>query len=234
MEANVIKELEDLKSMVLRWKRSYLGWVPDDGEGEYLLEELPQTFEQSEDGVKRVAKIVQAMKDFSHPGDEELKPCDINKILDSTLTICKNSWKYVAEVDLDLQQDLPPTPCFSGELSQAFLNVIVNAAHAIEDVTKGGAKGMGKISIHSSLADDQVIIKIKDTGGGIPEHLTDQIFNHFFTTKERGRGTGQGLSIAKRVVEELHQGTLSFESEHHVGTEFTFRLPVNDLQPDAG
>ncbi|THB77128.1 MAG: response regulator [Desulfobulbaceae bacterium] len=195
---------------------------------EYLLEELPQTFDQSEDGVKRVSKIVKAMKDFSHPGEEELKPCDINKMLDSTLTISKNSWKYVAELDLDYQQDLPMAPCFSGELSQAFLNVIVNAAHAIEDVTEGGVKGMGKIAIRSYHDNDHVIIKIKDSGGGIPEHVKDNIFNHFFTTKERGRGTGQGLSIAKRVVEELHKGSLSFETEQGVGTEFTFCLPVTE------
>jgi signal transduction histidine kinase/DNA-binding response OmpR family regulator len=192
---------------------------------DYLKEEIPQTLDQSHDGVQRVDKIVRAMKEFSHPGGDEKTMMSINKIIDSTITVCRNEWKYAAELSMDLSPDLPVIPCFAGEISQVLLNIIVNASHAISDFTEDGSKGMGKISISTMKTDNGIQIRISDTGGGIPEKIRDRIFDPFFTTKERGKGTGQGLSIAYRAVVEKHQGGLSFESEIGQGTTFIIDLP---------
>lgn len=192
----------------------------------YLLEEIPKTFAQSFVGIQQIGKIVQAMKDFSHPGIEKKTAVDINKILQSTITVCRNEWKYVAEMTTDFTLDLPLVPCFSGEISQVFLNIIVNGAHAIDDVTDGGRKGKGQISIKTSKGKNSVQIRISDTGGGIPNEIQDRVFDQFFTTKALGKGTGQGLAISRRVVIDKHQGNLFFETEKDKGTTFVIELPV--------
>ena len=194
---------------------------------DFLKEEVPVTINQSLEGVRRVDKIVKAMKDFSHPGEEDKTPADINKIIETTLTVCKNEWKYVAEVDTNFSPDLPPVPCFPGDLSQVFLNIIVNAAHAISEATDGAKNGMGRISIMTAPAEDSVEIQIRDTGGGIPKDIQDRVFNPFFTTKSRGKGTGQGLAIAHRVVVNKHQGSLSFQSQQGEGTTFLIKIPTS-------
>jgi two-component system, NtrC family, sensor kinase len=196
----------------------------------YLWEEIPKTIEQSLEGVRRVEKIVRAMKDFSHPGTDEKTEVDINKILESTITVCRNEWKYVAEVETDFALDLPLTPCFTGEISQVFLNIIVNGAHAIGDFAEGASKGKGKISIKTSRAENSIQIRISDTGGGIPKEIQDRVFDPFFTTKKLGKGTGQGLAIARRVVIDRHQGNLLFETEKDRGTTFVIELPVISIE----
>lgn len=198
----------------------------DDADIEYLSEEFPKTLDQSLEGVRRVEKIVCAMKDFSHPGDEEKTLADINTILRTTTTICRNEWKYVAEVETDLAADLPLVPCFATEIGQVFLNIIVNGAHAIGELTENGKNGLGRISIHTSQVGNNVQIRIGDTGGGIPQAIKDRVFEPFFTTKQRGKGTGQGLAIARRVVVDRHQGVLSFETDNGVGTTFIILLPL--------
>ncbi len=198
----------------------------DDADIEYLAAEIPKTLEQSLEGVGRVEKIVRAMKDFSHPGEEDKTLTDMNGLLKTTMTICRNEWKYVAELETDLAADLPPVSCFPTEIGQAFLNIIVNGAHAIEKLREGNKGGMGKITLQTRLAGNRVLIRIHDTGGGIPREIQDRIFDPFFTTKERGKGTGQGLAIAHRVVVDRHQGTLSFESEKGCGTTFIIELPL--------
>jgi len=229
--ARVIKAYEH------HWQRlTELGAVPQALAGEiskeietadfdYLWEEIPKTLDQSLDGVGRVKKIVRAMKDLSHPGSDEKTMVDINKILESTITVCRNEWKYIAAMETSFASDLPLAPCFASEISQAFLNIIVNSAHAINDCTAGGAKGMGKISVTTSKAGNSIQILITDTGGGIPEAIQDRVFDPFFTTKERGKGTGQGLAIARRVVDR-HQGAIFFETQKGVGTTFVIELPV--------
>jgi signal transduction histidine kinase len=197
----------------------------EDADIAYLWEEIPKTIDQSLDGVRRVEKIVRAMKDFSHPGSDEKTAVDINKILESTITVCRNEWKYVADMETDFAQDLPLTPCFAGEISQVFLNIIVNGAHAIGDFTEGGSKGKGKNSIRTSKAENNIQIRISDTGGGIPKEIQDRVFDPFFTTKARGKGTGQGLAIARRVVIDKHQGSLFFETEKGRGTTFVIEVP---------
>lgn len=193
----------------------------------YLWEEIPKTVDQSLDGVRRVEKIVRAMKDFSHPGSDEKTAVDINKMLESAITVCKNEWKYVAEMETDFTPNLPLVPCFSGEISQAFLNIIVNGAHAIGDITESGRKGKGTISIRTSMMENKNIqIRISDTGGGIPKEIQARVFDSFFTTKARGKGTGQGLAIARRVVIDKHQGKLFFETNIGRGTTFEIQLPT--------
>ena len=196
---------------------------------DYLLDEIPKTIGQSIEGIQRVEKIVGAMKEFSHPGTDEKIGVNINELLESTLTISRNQWKYVAELETDFQEGLPLVPCMPGEINQVFLNIIVNAAHAIEGSSKTGTE-LGKIRISTRGKEDTVQIRISDTGGGIPESIQERIFEAFFTTKARGKGTGQGLAIARRVVIDKHQGSLTFATEPGKGTTFIIDLPL--LSPE--
>ncbi|SMC24251.1 PAS domain S-box-containing protein [Desulfacinum hydrothermale DSM 13146] len=193
---------------------------------EYLLEEIPQAISQSLDGVQRVARIVLAMKEFSHPGQEEKVLLDINHALENTLTVARNEWKYVADVVTDFDPSLPPVPCIPAELNQVFLNIIVNAAHAIKDALGDGAEDKGTITITTRHRDDVCEVRISDTGTGIPKEIRHRIFDPFFTTKEVGKGTGQGLAISHSVIVEKHGGKLTFETEEGRGTTFIIQLPV--------
>jgi PAS domain S-box-containing protein len=191
-----------------------------------LEKEIPQAINQALSGVKRVAKIVQAMKDFSHPGTDTKMPIDLNRAIESTLTVCRNEWKYVADVHTDFDPCLPPVSCLPGEFNQAILNIVVNAAHAIADKVDG--KGKGSIGVKTRHKGDIVEIRISDTGTGIPELARGRIFDPFFTTKEVGKGTGQGLAIARSVVVDKHQGEITFETVMGQGTTFVIRLPQDE------
>lgn len=193
---------------------------------EYLMQEVPNAIEQSLEGIKRVTNIVKAMKEFSHPGSEEKTNLNLNKALESTITVARNEWKYVADMETQLDPELPSIPCYPGELNQVFLNIITNAAHAIGDVVGDGSQGKGKITITTRLEGNWVRVTIGDTGKGIPEKIRKKIFEPFFTTKEVGKGTGQGLAISHTVIVEKHQGRLNFESEPGKGTTFIIHLPV--------
>jgi signal transduction histidine kinase len=197
---------------------------------DYLRGELPKAIEQSLEGVNRVAKIVGAMKAFSHPGGEDKAPADLNHAIESTITVSRNEWKYVADLVLDLDRDLPEVPCLLGEVNQVVLNLVVNAAHAISDaVGRSGKKGT--ITVRTRREEGWVAVEVGDTGGGIPVAIQGRVFDPFFTTKEVGRGSGQGLSIAHSVVVDKHGGTIQFESEEGKGTVFTFRLPLAGKAP---
>lgn len=193
---------------------------------EYLKEEIPKAIEQSLDGVGRVSEIVRAMKEFSHPGQEEKVATDINKAIVSTVTVATNEWKYVAEMELYLDETLPLVPCLPGEFNQVILNLTLNATHAIADVVGDGSAGKGKIKISTRAYENWVEIRVSDTGTGIPEEIRERIFDPFFTTKGVGRGTGQGLAIAHSVVVDKHGGTITFETEKGKGTIFIIRLPL--------
>jgi len=192
----------------------------------YLREEIPQAIRQSLDGIARISEIVRSMKEFSHPGGREKAPADINAALRSTITVSRNEWKYVAEVETDLAPDLPPVRCRIGEINQVFLNLIVNAAHAIADKV-GDSGEKGRIRITTRRDGNEVEVRISDTGTGIPADVQPRIFDPFFTTKEVGRGTGQGLAIARATVEKGHGGRLTFETTPGEGTTFVLRLPVD-------
>jgi len=193
---------------------------------DYLVEHMPKAIDRALDGLNRVATIVRSMKEFAHPDTVEMAPIDLNRAVESTLVIARNEYKYVAEVETDFGP-LPPVRCHAGDVNQAVLNIVVNAAHAIADVV-AGTNARGRITVRTRLEpDDVVVVSIADTGAGIPEAIRDRIFDPFFTTKEVGRGTGQGLAIARTVIVDRHHGELTFESEVGRGTTCFLRLPVH-------
>jgi two-component system, NtrC family, sensor kinase len=196
----------------------------DDLDFNYTLENVPGAIERSLDGLERVATIVRSMKQFAHPDRSEMSEVDLNEAIQTTLTIARNEYKYVADVETDLGE-LPRVTCHIGEINQAVLNIVVNSAHAIADVISG-TEGRGVIAVRTRRDGDAAVISIRDTGGGIPDTVRDRIFEPFFTTKEVGRGTGQGLAIAHSVVVEKHGGQLTFETVAGEGTTFTIRLPI--------
>jgi signal transduction histidine kinase len=192
----------------------------------YLFEQIPAAIRESLEGVERVNRIVRAMKEFSHPGGKEMAPADLNKAIETTVTVARNEWKYVAETQLDLDPSLPPIPCFIAELNQAILNLVVNAAHAIGDVVKQSPGTKGTITVRTRRDGSHVEIRVSDTGTGIPESVRPRIFEPFFTTKEVGKGTGQGLSIVYGSIVKRHGGQVSFETEVGKGTTFILRVPI--------
>jgi PAS domain S-box-containing protein len=231
---------KDAQGLIARYKEAVAGLPPSiehqalgermteaeqDAGLDYIQENAPAAFARALDGISRISTIVRAMKEFAHPDQREKVPADLNRALEATLTIARNEYKYVADVETELGP-LPPVLCHLGDLNQVFLNLLVNAAHAISDA--GGTSGQrGRILVRTAHEGDKVRIDIADTGCGIPEKIRDRVFEPFFTTKEVGRGSGQGLAIARSVVVNKHGGTLTFESEVGKGTTFIIRLPVD-------
>lgn len=195
---------------------------------DYLREQIPRAIEQSQDGLSRVATIVKAMKEFSHPSGGKKQRVDLAQAIETTLTVARNEWKYVAEMDMQFASDLPLVPCLRDELNQVVLNLVVNAAHAIAEVTEKGERGKGKITVGLGAVEGMAEITVTDTGGGIPEAARSRVFEPFFTTKVVGKGTGQGLAIAYSVVVDKHQGTIDFETETGRGTTFRVRIPLEE------
>ena len=195
----------------------------------YLQEQVPRAFERAFDGVSRVASIVRAMKEFAHPDHREMAPADLARALHNTLLVARNEYKQVAEVSVALDE-LPMVVCHIGDLNQVFLNLVVNAAHAIADAV-ARTEALGRIDLRAARDGEHVVVTIADTGCGIPEAIRDRIFDPFFTTKEVGRGTGQGLAIARSIVVDRHRGALTFESVVGRGTTFTIRLPIDGQGP---
>jgi signal transduction histidine kinase len=199
---------------------------------DYLTEEIPKAIRQTLDGIARVAAIVSAMKDFSHPGSEGKTLSDLNKAIESTLTVSRNEWKYVARLETDLDPSLPPVLCLQGEINQAILNLVVNASHAIDEALGGRHTGaLGTIRVATRRVGQEVEISVADTGKGIPETLRERIFEPFFTTKPVGKGTGQGLAIVHAVVVEKHGGRVVVDSELGRGTTFRLFLPLGPGKP---
>ena len=195
---------------------------------EFIREEIPQAITQSIEGIDRITGIVKAMKDFSHPGSESTEPADLNAAIQSTATVCSNRWKYVADIEYDLDPELGPVPCYLAEFNQVMLNLIVNAADAIESFTKDSeSKGLIKISTKES--DGKAVISVVDNGGGMPESVLEKIFDPFFTTKVVGKGTGQGLSISHDVITNKHGGSIECSSEEGIGTTFVIQLPTQGM-----
>jgi signal transduction histidine kinase len=169
------------------------------------------------------------MKEFAHPDQKEMTPVDLNRAIQSTLTISCNEYKMVAEVEIELEA-VPLVLCHPGEINQVVLNIIVNAAHAIGERVKG-TEAKGRITVRTRREGDDVVISISDTGGGIPPAIQDRIFDPFFTTKEVGKGTGQGLAISRAVIVDKHHGQLTFETKPGDGTTFSIRLPIEGRGP---
>ena len=203
------------------------------GDLEYLFEQIPAAITETLEGIGRITKIVRAMKEFSHPGGKEKALANLNKAIESTVTVARHEWKYVADMHLGLDPDLPGVPCFLGEFNQAILNLIINAAHTIADALREHPGTKGTITVTTRRDGNHVEVRVSDTGTGIPEAIRPRIFEPFFTTKPVGKGTGQGLSIVYGNVVKKHGGTVRFESEVGKGTTFILRLPLAPCTGDA-
>jgi len=206
----------------------------EEADVEYLREEIPVAIQQSLDGVNRIAGIVSAMKAFSHPGDKEKTAFDINKAIESTITVARNEWKYVADMVTDFDPTLPLVPCIAGEFNQVILNMIINAANAISEVVGDGSEEKGAITVSTHKKDGWAEIRITDTGQGIKESIRSKIFDPFFTTKKVGKGTGQGLAIAHSAIVNKHGGTIRFDTEAGKGTTFFINLPIESGSEGKG
>ncbi|MFO0743359.1 MAG: ATP-binding protein, partial [Labilithrix sp.] len=194
---------------------------------DYILQEVPKALAQSMEGLHRVGHIVSAMKDFSHPSGGEKTPVDLNESIATTITVATNEWKYVADVVTSFDPELPAVKCMRDEINQVVLNLVVNAAHAIDEVTVGGSKGKGTITVETRCSDGWAEIRVSDTGSGIPDYARNRVFDPFFTTKPVGKGTGQGLAIAYSVIVDKHHGEIGFDTVEGKGTTFIVRLPVD-------
>jgi signal transduction histidine kinase/HAMP domain-containing protein len=192
---------------------------------EYLSTDMPKAFCACDEGLTRVATIVRSMKEFAHPDSTDMSNVDLNRAIQSTIVIASNEYKYVADIETKFAT-LPGVMCYAGDVNQAVLNIIVNAAHAIGEVVEKQG-GRGRITVSTRQENDDVVISITDTGGGIPEHVRARIFDPFFTTKAVGKGTGQGLAIARSVIVDKHHGDLTVETEIGIGTTFHLRLPID-------
>lgn len=188
---------------------------------DFLLKNVPKALQDSQAGIEHVSNIVRAMKSFAHVDQDEKAAGDINRALADTLIVAQNEYKTVAKVERDFGP-LPPLLCFQGRLNQVFLNLIVNAAHAIAETRRSD----GLIRVVSRCDGAAVIVTISDNGAGIPANIQHQVFDPFFTTKPVGEGTGQGLSLARDIV-TAHGGTLTFETRPGEGTDFFVRLPLS-------
>jgi PAS domain S-box-containing protein len=190
---------------------------------QFIDVEIPQAFARTLEGVERVTTIVRAMKEFAHPDAQVQSPADINHAIETTLLVARNEYKYHACVETELGE-LPAVVCNVNELNQVFLNLIINAAHAIESAGRDASSGL--IKIRTSAGAERVEIVIEDNGCGIPKENLEHIFDPFFTTKEIGKGTGQGLAIARSIIVEKHAGTITVDSQVGNGTKMTLRLPT--------
>lgn len=183
---------------------------------DYLRDDLKDLLAESREGIERVKTIISAMKDFSHIEEEEFKLADLHRGIETTLNVVNNELKYKAEVVQDFG-DLPEVECIISQINQVVMNLLVNAAHAIEE--------FGKITVRTRHSDDNVIIEVEDTGKGISQEHLNRIFEPFFTTKPVGKGTGLGLSLSFNIIEK-HSGNITAASTPGQGTCFRITLPV--------
>jgi len=202
----------------------------DEEEMTYLAEDVPAALNESEAGLKRIAEIVRSIKQLAHPGELTKAFHDLNEIVQNAITVSTNEWKYVADMDFVPDESLAPIFCLKGEVGQVVLNLIVNAAHAIESKIKGSDR-QGTITVRTRSEGGGAVLEVNDTGTGMPEQVAAKAFDPFFTTKEVGKGTGQGLAIAHNVVVGMHGGRIEIDTVEGEGTTFTVYLPFE--QPPA-
>ena len=208
--------------------------APDLKELQFLAENAPEAVDQASEGISRITTIVKSMKNFAYKDAEsEKKPSDLNQAIQSTIVVATNEWKYHAELQLELDENLPFVPCNIGEINQVVLNLVVNGAHAIRDRFQDGQKGNLRVSTKHYSDAGCVVISINDNGGGIPERVQTRIFEPFFTTKEVGVGTGQGLAIAHNVIVKSHEGQIWFDTKEGEGTTFFIKLPMQQKKEEV-
>ena len=211
----------------------YKGSEPSQGKKiDFVMKRLPIAIRQCRDGVENVSRIVNAMRRFSHLSGEP-KEANLNECIESTLTVSKGEWKYLADIRFEADEQLPKLLCFPGELNQAFLNLIVNAVHAIEEKLGENPEQKGEIAIRTFFDERSIGVEISDTGAGIPEDMKSRVFDQFVTTKDVGKGTGQGLAICWSIVVDKHGGKIDMKSQQGVGTTFTVTLPRDWQKPES-
>jgi len=195
---------------------------------DYFLKNAPEALDRALEGIGRVGSIVRSMTEFAHPDSRTKADVDINRAIRTSLNMARNEYKTVAEVETDFG-DIPTVHCHAGDINQVVLNLLLNAAHAISDSVEG-TSAKGRIGVRTRAIGGYVEISITDTGDGIPEDVRGRIFEPFVTTKEVGRGTGQGLALSRGIVVDKLKGSLHFETETGKGTTFFIRLPVADVK----
>ena len=198
---------------------------------DYLKTEVPKAIAQSLEGIQRISKIVNAMKEFSHPGSKEKTPVDINRSILAVVEVSRNVWKYHTELETELAPDIPLVPAIPDEINMILLNLIVNASDAIEEAKEKKGDMKGRIHVVTQRDGDWISITVSDNGCGIPASIRGRIFDPFFTTKEVGKGSGQGLALIYTAVVENHGGTIDVQSEEGKGTSFIIRLPLWSDKP---
>ncbi len=200
--------------------------LKDEADADFLLDEIPYALNQNLEGLQKIATIVKAMKEFSYPPQTQMVPIDLSEAIKNTSIVARNEWKYISELKMEFDEDLPPVYCHPGELNQVFLNLIINAVHAIQEKLGETSQEMGLITITTRKDGDMAEIKVTDTGSGIPEKAQNRIFDPFFTTKDVGKGTGQGLFICHSVIVDKHKGSITFDTQQGKGTTFTIKIPI--------
>ncbi len=234
---NIIENYQEIISKIREKKEDdalheiikKLNQKEDDLDLDSLLYEIPHALVQMQEGIERIQSIVKSMKEFSHPGSDSAEPVNLSDVIKSTVSIARNEWKYYSEMEIDIDNDdqLKTVPCFAGEIKQALLNIIVNAAQAIESkIERMDDEQKGLIRITAKQEHGYAVIKISDTGIGIAADQISKIFDPFFTTKKVGKGTGQGLNIAYNSIMKKHNGFIKCESEEGKGATFTIKLPL--------
>lgn len=214
------EEFGDRIPEALKQSAQKLSAIENDIDLEFLLDDIDDLIGDCREGTDRIKKIVMDLKDFAHPGEDKIKSIDINKGLESTLNVVNNEIKYKATVKKELG-DIPPVKGYPQQLNQVFMNILVNAAQAIEK--------KGEIVVKTQQVNGHVEIKISDTGCGIPEENLHKIFDPFFTTKDVGKGTGLGMNIAYNIVKK-HNGKLEADSTVGKGTTFTIKIPTDAFE----
>ena len=194
---------------------------------DFLINDMAPAFEQSLDGVDKISKIVLAVKQYTHPGDEAAGCFDPVKEIDTAATLTRNQWKYVADLQITHPGGIPPVPGASDSFRQVLLNLIVNAVQAIEDGIAAGATVRGKIDISTSVVAGAVCVRFKDNGPGMSEAVQSRAFDLFFTTKGPGRGTGQGLALCRSIIVNQFGGSIDITSQPGAGCDILLSLPLS-------
>ena len=201
---------------------------------DFYEEEVPNAINGSLHGLEQISRIVKSVKGFTHPEKCDKTFFNINKIIQDTLNVSRNEWKYYTEVNLALDEHLPNIKCFPVRLNQVFLNLIINSVQAIQEKNKmNNSDNKGAINISTMQMRGDIVITVSDTGNGIPENIRHKVFDPFFTTKEVGVGTGQGLALAYDFIVKKHHGKIDVHSNEGKGTEFIITLPFEEPMAKA-
>jgi len=224
------EQFADPDAPAMDWaeRHELLHHLKDEVDYEFINDEAPRAVQESLEGLERIRDIITAMREFSHPGEHAAQSFDLNRVIRTSATVCRNRWKYIAEIKFDLDPDLPTAYGHAGELGQVFVNLIVNAADALElkHPREAGREATGRIRLATRRAGRWIEIIVSDNGPGVPDHLRQRVFDPFFTTKDVGEGTGQGLSITHHVVAVKHHGEIELHNQPEGGATFTLRLPT--------